>query len=245
MPREHVKPPTDSAEEAKEDGIEGLAGFGYEGGACRLSDAQQAKLKAWVTATLPRSTCEVGAWIEKELGIAYQTWSGLIALLHRLDLEYCKPKVVSRKHDPAKQAAHIKKYEQMLNRLEADEAVVFVDVVHPTHAVRPAGCWAPKETPIAVTQTSGRQRLNIHGANDLETGRTAMLEVVTVDAISTIMLLTAIETMYLRLRLIHVFLDNARYHHAKLVLEWLARPECRIKLHFDVDPVGWTGIGVT
>ena len=31
---------------------------------------------------------------------------------------------------------------------------------------------------------------------------------------------------------IHVFLDNARYHHAKLVRQWLARPGCRIKLHF-------------
>jgi transposase len=34
------------------------------------------------------------------------------------------------------------------------------------------------------------------------------------------------------LALIHVFLDNARYHHAKLVQDWLARSECRIKLHF-------------
>ena len=33
-------------------------------------------------------------------------------------------------------------------------------------------------------------------------------------------------------RLIHVFLDNARYHHTVLVQEWLARPGCRIKLHF-------------
>jgi len=31
---------------------------------------------------------------------------------------------------------------------------------------------------------------------------------------------------------IHLFLDNARYHHAKLVREWLSRPGCRIKLHF-------------
>ncbi|MGH6800310.1 MAG: transposase [Methylocella sp.] len=31
---------------------------------------------------------------------------------------------------------------------------------------------------------------------------------------------------------IHVFLDNARYHHADMVKEWLARPDCRIKLHF-------------
>ena len=30
----------------------------------------------------------------------------------------------------------------------------------------------------------------------------------------------------------HDFLDNARYHHAKLVQQWLARPGCRIKLHF-------------
>jgi transposase len=33
-------------------------------------------------------------------------------------------------------------------------------------------------------------------------------------------------------RLIHLFVDNARYHHAKLVQTWLARPGCRIKLHF-------------
>jgi hypothetical protein len=32
--------------------------------------------------------------------------------------------------------------------------------------------------------------------------------------------------------LIHVFLDNARYHHAKIVQEWLARPERRVVLHF-------------
>jgi len=38
--------------------------------------------------------------------------------------------------------------------------------------------------------------------------------------------------MYPDKRLIHVFLDNARYHHAKLVQDWLAQPGCRIKLHF-------------
>ena len=79
---------------------------------------------------------------------------------------------------------------------------------------------------------SGRDRLNIHGAIDLETGRTIMKDVLTVDALSTILLLTAIETMYPGMRLIHVFLDNARYHHAKLVQAWLSRAECRIKLHF-------------
>ncbi len=44
-----------------EDGIEGLAGFGYEGSACRLSDEQQDRLKAWITEALPRTMREVSA----------------------------------------------------------------------------------------------------------------------------------------------------------------------------------------
>ena len=60
------------------------------------------------------------------------------------------------------------------------------------------------------------ERLNIHGAIDLETGQTRMIEAATVNAISMIMLLRAIEAMYPGKRLIHLFVDNARYHHAKL-----------------------------
>ena len=216
----------------QEDGIEGLASFGYEGSACRLSDEQQDELKAWITETLPRNTRAIGAWIEKVCGIGYQGRSGLIALLHRLGMEHRKPKAVSRKLDGAEQAAFIKAYEDLLNHMADDEAVLFGDAVHPTHAVRPVGCWGPKDTKVAVSQGSGRQRLNIHGAIDLETGQTRMLEAATVDAASTIMLLMAIEAMYPDKRLIHLFVDNARYHHAKLVQAWLGRPECRIKLHF-------------
>ncbi len=41
-----------------------------------------------------------------------------------------------------------------------------------------------------------------------------------------------IEALYPAMRLIQVFLDNAGYHHAKLVQEWMARPGRRIRLHF-------------
>jgi transposase len=216
----------------REEGIEGLAGFGHEGSACRLSGVQQDKLTAWITETLPRTTREVGAWIETECGIIYESRSGLIALLHRLGMEHRKPKAVSSKLDADKQAAFIKAYENLLNQIGDDEAVLFGDAVYPTHAVRPVGCWAPKDTPVAVEQNSGRQRLNIHGAIDLETDRTRMIEAATVNAISMIMLQRAIEAKYPGKRLIHLFVDNARYHHAKLVQAWLARPGCRVKLHF-------------
>ena len=216
----------------EEDGIEGLTNFSYEGSACQLSGEQQEKLKAWVATALPRTTRQVGAWIENEFGVVYEGRSGLIALLHRLGLEYHKPNVIPRKLDEEKQKAFIEGYEKLLNSLGDDEAVLFADAVHPTHAARPVGCWAPSQEKLAIEQTSGRQRINIHGAIDLETGQTRMIEALTIDAASTIRLLQSIEALYPMLALIHVFLDNARYHHAKLVQEWLALPGRRIKLHF-------------
>ena len=216
----------------EEDGIEGLTNFGYEGSTSQLSGEHQDKLKAWVAAALPRTTRQVGAWIEKEFGLVYESRSGLIALLHRLGLEYHKPSVIPRKLDKEKQRAFIESYDNLLNSLADNEAVLFADAVHPTHAARPAGCWAPSHEKLAIEQTSGRERINIHGAIDLATGQTRMIEVITVDAVSSIRLLESIEALYPMLVLIHVFLDNARYHHARLVQQWVARPGCRIKLHF-------------
>jgi transposase len=221
-----------------EDGLEGLTRFDVGGSACQLSDEQQQKLKAWVAAALPRTTRQIGAWIAKEFGVAYEGRSGLIALLNRLGLEYHKPEVIPRNPrimsggDEEKQRAFIASYEKLLNSLGDDEAVLFGDAVHPTHAARPVGCWAPKQDNLAIEQTSGRQRINIHGAIDLETGQTRKIEAETIDAVSTIRLLESIEALYPLLAYIHVFLDNARYHPAKLVQKWTSRPGCRIKLHF-------------
>jgi len=215
-----------------EDGLEGLTRFEAGGSACQMNGEQQEKLKVWIAAALPRSTRQIGAWIETEFGLVYESRSGLIALLHRLGLEYHKPDVIPRKLDVVKQKAFIESYDNLLNSLPDNEAVLFVDAVHPTHAARPVGCWAARHEKLAIEQTSGRQRINIHGAVNLETGQTRMIEVETVDAASTIRLLESIETFYPMLLLIHVFMDNARYHHAKLVQEWLSRPDCRIKLHF-------------
>ena len=173
-----------------------------------------------------------GGSVEKEFGLVYESRSGLIALLHRLGLEYHKPNVIPRKLNEEKRKAFISSPENLMNSLADDEAMMFADTVHPTHAARPVGCWAPSGEKLAIEQMSGRQRVNIHGAIDLETGQTRMIEAQTVDALSTIKLLVSIEALYALLALIHVFLDNASYRHAKIVREWLAQPGRRIKLRF-------------
>jgi transposase len=219
-------------ESFRKDGLDGLIGFGSGGSAGFLSSAQAEQVKAYVIEHLPRSTRQIGAFIVARFGVFYESRSGLIKLLNRLGLEYRKPEVIGRHLDEDKQKAFITAYESLLNRLGPDEAVLFADAVHPTHAVRPVGCWVVRGQKPVIEQTTGRQRLNIHGAIDLETGQTRMIEAESIDAASTIRLLESIERLYSTHAAIHLFVDNARYHHAVLVQEWLARPGCRIKLHF-------------
>jgi transposase len=71
--------------------VAGVTSFDVEGSASRLSPAQEEALKAYVAASLPRSTRQIGAYGEKEFGVVYESRCGLIALLHRLGLEYHKP----------------------------------------------------------------------------------------------------------------------------------------------------------
>ena len=59
----------------------------------------------------------------------YDSRSGLIALLHRLGLEYRKPEVIPRHLDEDKQRAFIKLYENLMNSLSPDEVVVFMAAV--------------------------------------------------------------------------------------------------------------------
>jgi transposase len=123
-----------------ERGIAGLEQFDAGGSSSHLSTEQEETLKAYVAQALPRSTREIGAFIEREFGVVYESRSGLIALLHRLGLEYHKPEVIGRKLDAEKQQAFIEAYEKLRNALGPDEAVLFLDAVHPTHAARPVGC---------------------------------------------------------------------------------------------------------
>ncbi len=214
------------------DGVDGLAGFHFGGRQPFLSEVQEAELSAWVVAEAPRSTRAVGAFIEQRFGICFASRSGLIVLLHRLGFEHRRPREVSSRMDPDRQRDFIARYANLLNHLPGDEMVMFADAVHPVHGAQAVGCWVPRGADVAVEQTTGRERLNIQGAIDLESGQTQMHLVERVDAASTIALLEALERQFPAMRWIHVFVDNARCHLARLVREWLARPGRRIRLHF-------------
>lgn len=152
--------------------------------------------------------------------------------MHRLGLAYQKPKIIPRNLDVKKQQGFIAKYEELLNSLTEAEAVLFVDAVHPTYATRPVGCWAPKEEALAIEQTSGRQRIKFMALSIWKLAKLGSLKLkVLMLAQSTVRLFESIEYYYPYKQRLHVFLDNARYHHARIVSEWLSRPSCRITLN--------------
>ena len=196
-----------------------------------LTEDQEASLTALFRARPPKTVGEVRAVVEDKFEVTYSK-SGAIKLMGRLGFCYKKPKALPMGSDEAAQIAHIKAYEALLNGLESDESVVFADAVHPEYQSRPAHGWFPKDEKVAIKATSGRKRLNIHGAFDLETSRLTWVEGERINAQTTQSLLEKLETAYPNKRVIHVFLDNARYHHAKMLQPWLERPDCRIRLHF-------------
>ena len=212
-------------------GVEAIVMFDLKGGFSPLSSLQYDELCAWATEILPTSTTEVGKFVKERFGVDY-TRSGLIKLMNRIGFDWQKPEAVPGRIDADAQKKFINAHEDLRNSLMPDEAIVYVDAVHPTHQTRFAGRWLPRGQRCAIATASGRDRLNLHGAIDLETGLIRIIEVQTVDAMSTIALFEAMERAYPAMRRIHIFLDNARYHHARIVQEWLAQPGRRIVLQF-------------
>ena len=196
-----------------------------------LSFEQQAVLKEHLTLHPPRSTNEVRAYIENKFGQEFSR-SGAIKLMARLGFVYKRPKLLPLAANEDAQHEFIKQYNSLMNGLEADEAVVFGDAVHPEHQSRPAHGWFLRESRPAIAATSGRKRINIHGVLNLEDGLFRFVEAEKINAETTRQLLQKLESAYPSKPIIHVFLDNARYHHAKVLQPWLQAPERRIKLHF-------------
>jgi transposase len=151
------------------DGAAALRAFGWKGSAGKLSRRQEAELAETLSARLFLSTAAVRAHVERCYGIAYSK-PGMIKLLHRLGFDYRKPKGLPAKADAVAQEAFVAAYEKLLNRLESDEIVYFIDAVHPEYQSRPAHGWIRRGDKLAVKKGKGRQRMNLMGALNLENG---------------------------------------------------------------------------
>ena len=210
-------------------GLSGLLHVAYRGSDCELSEADLAILDAHLQDQLYLSAKDVAAWVEETFAVAY-TVSGMTALLHRLGYVYKKPKLVPGKADRQAQEAFLATYQELKENKGEDDVILFMDAVHPQHNPVLGYGWIKRGEDREVPSNTGRRRLNINGAVDLERLEPVVRYDDTIDAASTIALFDQLLLAYAYATCIYVICDNARYYRSKVVQEYLQNS--RIKLVF-------------
>lgn len=210
-------------------GVEALGQVAYRGSACALTPAQLELLDAHLQDHLYQTAKAIAHWVEQRFGVCY-TESGMTAVLHRLGYVYKKPKLVPGKADAHKQKAFLDGYEQLKLDKGEEDPIYFMDAVHPQHNPVIACGWIKRGEEQEVRSNTGRKRLNINGAIDLERLEPVVRFDETINSESTIALFEELERINLVATWIYVICDNARYYRSKAVQAYLENS--RIKLVF-------------
>ena len=187
----------------------------HQGRNCRLSTKDLDELCSELSSRVYLTTLEVCSFVEDNFGEKY-TVSGMTDLLNRLGFTYKKPVVKPGKPDIDKQEEFLKQFAEFMQNKAENEAVFFVDAVHPAHNSMPAYGWMKKGERTDLKSNSGRQRLNIHGAMNAETYEVIpLISESSVNTESTIQLLEYLQQLYPLAATIYVILDNAKYQSSQ------------------------------
>jgi transposase len=215
----------------REGGIEALSrvGTGVGGSTCALDAEQLISLDAHLQKNLYLSAKAIAHWVQETFGVSY-TESGMTSVLHRLGYVYKKPKLVPGKADPQAQKEFLVEYENIKKNKGKNDPVYFMDAVHPHHNPVIACGWIKRGEDQEVPSNSGRQRVNINGAIDLERLEPVVRYDDSINADSTIALFDQLQELNIAAAWIYVICDNARYYRSKAVQEYLKNS--RIKLVF-------------
>jgi transposase len=179
----------------------------------KLNDDQLGQLEEEVCKGLYTRTQEVQAFIEKQFGVCYSL-SAVTAILKKLGFVYKKTMSIPGKADVAVQEAFLAQLEPFLAEIEANEAIYFVDAVHPQHNTRSDYAWIKQGEEKAVPTNTGRDRVNINGAiNAHKPEEVIIVEAERINAQATIDLYDQILKHNPDKSIIYILCDNAKYYY--------------------------------
>ena len=202
-------------------GVTGLLGMNYVGSAAWLDAEQLRALEQHLQSTLYLTAAEVAHYVYERWGVSY-TLSGMTARLHRVGFIYKKATLAPGKHPPpAEQVAFVERYEKLKENMAEDDAIYFVDAVHPQHNPIMGCSWIKRGQEQVIPSNTGRQRLNINGAINIAKLSAEFRFDDTINAASTIALFQQLEAANPTALRIIVICDNARYYKAKVVSAYL------------------------
>lgn len=212
-----------------EQGISILLTYNYVKPLSYLSEAELEKLDKHLQNKMYVHSKDIRHYIEKTYGVTY-TVEGVRALLARLNYVYKKTKHLPGKGDLAKQKEFEKQYRKLKASKAEEDKIYFMDGVHPLHNSMLCNGWIKKGTEKAVKSNTGRDRLNINGACNVENAEVIIHEDVSVNAQSTIELFDKMQ-IHQRKGKLFVIADNAKYYRSNLVSAYL-KENNRVQLIF-------------
>ncbi len=187
----------------------------YLGGTCKLTEIQLTEFTEHLECTMYLTAKEICAFVKKTFKVKY-TVKGMTSLLHLLNFSYKKPKHIPGKADIEAQKDFVKGYRKLSKNKAPEDKIYFVDGVHPMHNSQPAYGWIRKGQDMVLKANTGRQRLNLNGAYNLEDHEVIIQETEMINAQSTVSLLNEILRKQ-PLGMIYIILDNARYYRNEQV----------------------------
>ena len=193
-----------------EGGILGLVTDTYSGKRCHLTNKEKEQLSNYLQSKICMDSKEIVAYIQKNFGVIYSI-SGVTALLHSMGFTYKKTKPVPGKAKKEAQELFIEAYKRLKKK---NGKIYFADSTHPHHNAVISYGWIKKGEDFEVLSNSGRHRININGAVDIEN-----LDVITrtcdwVNADSICELLRAIKAKNPLDKRIILIMDNAAYNRS-------------------------------
>ena len=197
---------------------------GYDG---KLSKSEIVQLDDHLNKNTYVRTQDIIFHVSKHFKVKYSI-SGMRDFLHRIGYAYKKPKLVPGKADAKAQEEFVELYKELKRTKGTNDPVYHMDGVHPQHNSVAAYGWIKKGEVKELRSNTGRKRLNINGAINIEEMNPVVGYSKTINAQSTIALLKKIESNHPDARSIYTICDNARYYRSKKVKEFLGKSKIEI-----------------
>ena len=192
-----------------EGNLEGLLNDYHTGRSSYLSPKEQKELIVELESKVYPTTKSIISYVKKEFGVVY-TIGGMTSLLHKLRFSYKKPKGVPGKAKRKEQEAFLEEY----NEVKDKGLVYFADSTHPMLNPVLSSGWIRKRKEFDVKTNSGRERVNINGAIEINTLSVVSRSCKKVNGQSMSNLLRAVRRRHPKERNVYMVLDNAGYNRS-------------------------------
>ena len=191
----------------KQGSLKELLNDDHTGRSSYLSPKEQKELIVELESKVYPTTKSIISYVKEEFGVVYKI-GGMTSLLHKLGFSYKKPKGVPGKAKRKEQEAFLEEY----NEVKDKGLVYFTDSTHPMLNPVLSSGWIRKKKEFDVKTNSGRERVNINGAIEINTLSVVSRSCKKVNGQSMSDLLRAVRRKHPKERNLYMVMDNAGYN---------------------------------